>query len=361
MARLSLTFFVLCMATCSSVRILKRSVISTPDPEWCKEPDVDPNHCNGMQKKMCKNFCNGVSASEKIEAEVAPQREKLRLEVVNEDMSPTALIKVKRSALYKRAWPATCEGKNIRGDFIIGLNTDRFLCNPDDNTVHPIDSPGWRNMDRMHSCCRGACKHSKACNHVTSTFVEAAKLALSTAALKADHVVTEKGRRVQINVQKFGGEVVTATGVHAAVEVRMPHSELQFNNRKAELTDKGEAFLLDLAESLGPLISMQISAYETKSKVVICAHAETTATFEQLEGHSNELLPKYRADTVRDLLADVVPDEVATLGDGIAHYNEEVPGYTSGRRGFIIYKLYDARFPAPTCERDDLHMFDLSR
>jgi len=290
-------------------------------------------------------------------AHVAPQKSKLRMEVVNEVMHPTALIKVKRSDLYKRAWPTTCDGKNVLGDFIIGLSTDRFLCNPDDDTVHDIDSPGYRQPDRPYACCENKCQSSKACNHVTYTFPEAAQSALSTAALKADHVVTEAGRNVQINVQKFGEAVVTATGVHAAVEVRMPDSDLEFKNREAELTKNGEAFLLDLAGSLGPLISMQISAYETLSKVVICTHAETTGTFDQMQGRPLELLPKDRANTVRDLLKDVVPDEVASLGDGIAHYNQEVTGYRSGRRGFIIYKLYDASFDAPTCERDDLHMF----
>eukprot|EP00427_Karlodinium_veneficum_P005190 CAMPEP_0169157692 /NCGR_PEP_ID=MMETSP1015-20121227/54730_1 /TAXON_ID=342587 /ORGANISM="Karlodinium micrum, Strain CCMP2283" /LENGTH=319 /DNA_ID=CAMNT_0009228665 /DNA_START=220 /DNA_END=1179 /DNA_ORIENTATION=+ len=311
-----------------------------------------------MQKKVCKEFCKGVIADKEDVAEVAPQKTKLRMEVVNENMHATALIKVKRSDLYKRAWPKTCDGKNKFGEFIIGLSTERFLCNPDDNTAHDIDSPGYRQSDdyRIFACCKNKCQDSKTCNHVTYTFAEAAKSALSTAALKADHVVTEAGRKVQINVQKFD-EAVVIDGVHAAVEVRMPDSALEFENRKAELTKNGEAFLLDLAGSLGPLISMQISAYETLSKVVICTHAETTGTLEQMRGNPLELLPKHRADTVRRILENVVPHEVASLGDGIAHYNEEVPGYTSGRRGFIIYKLYDANFDAPTCDSKDLHRF----
>jgi hypothetical protein len=309
-----------------------------------------------MQKKFCKDLCSGVVKEEEESGPIAAEKERIQLEVVHEGMSPLALVKVRRSALYRQAWPVSCDGKNAHDKFIMGLDTTGFLCNPQTGRVHEINSPGYHGS-RPHACCKKSCQSVKACDHVAFTFAEAAKSALSTAALKADHLTTEKGRNVQLNVEQYDEAVFASTGVHAAVEVRMVDSDLRFENRLPKLTEQGEAFLEDLAASLGPLISMQITAFETPSNVVLCAHAETTGTWEQMQGGLLETLPLDRANTVRDVLAGVVPEDVASLGDGIAHYNQEVQNYTSGRRAFIIYKLYDASFPAPPCERDELHTF----
>jgi hypothetical protein len=358
MAWLFSTVIAICMVTSSASRIRSSTLASSGgDPSWCKGDEVDPANCNAMQKKWCKDLCSGKVAVEEAVVKPKAQKAKIQLEVVDEDMSPTALIKVRRSDLYKQAWPVSCDGKNENKQFIIGLNTDGFFCNLASGRVHEINSPGYRGS-RPHACCKKTCQDVRVCGlDEAMGFADAAKYALSTAALKADHVVTENGRNVQINVEQFDEATVASTGVHATVEVRMLESALVFQNRKAQLKQEGEDFLYDLAQSLGPLISMQISAYETPSKVVICSHAETTGTWEQMQGGSFEALAMERANTIRDLIASVVPEEVASFGDGIPHYNQEVEDYTSGRRGFIIYKLYDASAPAPTCERDDLHMF----
>lgn len=321
------------------------------DPAFCNK--LTPGKCNAIQMKTCPEKCSGKVDEVQIEHEVI-RGEVIPMEAVDENMMPLQLNKVSRSDLYRQAWPVHCNGKNVDGNPIVNLNTDRFHCSKETGTVNEITHPAWRMRDRYYSCCKGVCSSSQACGHVTYTFAEAARAALARYALRATHVKTQGGKQVQVNVEQSEEEDIKADGVLAKVEVRMFESELKFKVASPVLQNSSGVFFDDLVQTLGPLISMQITAFDTPVKVLLCAHSETTRT----QWNSGlPQLPFDRAKVLKERLEKFVPKAVAELGDPVGHFAEEVTGYQGGRRAIIIYKIFDSSKPSPTCELNDLHPF----
>lgn len=337
---------------CDSSRIKTRSQ-DAPEPAWCKAEAS--KGCSSAIEKKCPRTCTGLVKEEQV-VNRSVSNNVISMEAVTERMRALHLNQVRRSDLYQQAWPVNCKAENAHGGIVQNLNTDRFLCDSVTKQVPSIVTPGWLSKWKNFACCDGECIDHLKCTEKPYTFTEAAKAALSRKALEATQLKTPGGRTVQVNIEESTHEEFSATGVLAQVEVRLFGSDLEFKVAMSEFKPASLAFFDDMIQALGPLISMQISAFDVPVKTVLCAHSETSRRSDELRGAHLHDLPLRRATALRDRLEQFVPEE-GELGEPIGHYSEEVENYFGGRRAFIVYKIFDKRTATPKCELGDLHLF----
>lgn len=335
----------------------------TADPSWCK--DINAKRCSGIQKKQCPQTCaNGGYVSEEDEdSDTGDDQPHLEIVRVTSETRPVELTRVMKTSVYKEMWPDNCLGQNAKKQLIDGLEVDGFACEMKrGGKVPSIIHPMWHL--KHHMCCRGKCVEPMKCPDIKPKhFYEAARGVSTADSLKITEMETRSGATVKVNIKQAPAALTESTGVLATVEVRMLQADLEFEKRKAVLTEKGQQFIEELDEPLGALITMQMMVWPDIEgiKVLFCPHGSTTANTHNIDPAVGDL-PHDRAEAIKDHLATAIAnldDDIAVLGDGIGHYAEEVEGFVGAREAHIIYKIFDGSFESPGCQKSDLYAFKM--
>lgn len=333
------------------------------EPAWCSNKEK----CTLAKKTSCPVTCgeNVPAAGARLnQSSPRPDTRKIPIVKVHSGMKPLELIRVMKTAVYKKMWPIDCAGSTSVGSQT-GVNTDGFKCLSRDGSVAELVNFLWK-QERQDICCDKQCVKPNRCPAPSLTFVQAAQKVAASESFKVRSFRPELGEGVE-NITKDGVQVetfvtppeeVANTGVHAVVEVRMLESSLRFFGNEATLKPEGIKFFEELNDPLGALITMQMMAFpDINAGVLLCAHGSTTKQRNQIAKHKQSL-PKERASVIRDLLSKAIPSESwALLGDPIGHYAYEVADFEGGRFGSIIYKIFDADRAVPSCQKRDLYPF----